>query len=49
MIKMSKRIKKIIRKKGFSQTELGKRIGVSLQVITNKELNEKITDDFWKR
>ncbi len=37
MIKMSERIKKIRRKKGFSQTELGERIGVSQQVITNYE------------
>ena len=37
MVKMSDRIKKIRRKKGFSQTELGDRIGVSQQVITNYE------------
>ncbi len=37
MVKMSERIKKIRRQKGFSQTELGERIGVSQQVITNYE------------
>ena len=37
MIKMNERIKKIRKQKGFSQIELGKRIGVSQQVITNYE------------
>ena len=37
MIKMSERIKKIRKQKGFSQVELGERIGVSQQVITNYE------------
>ena len=34
---MSERIKKIRKQKGLSQTELGERIGVSQQVITNYE------------
>jgi len=34
---MAERIKKIRKQKGFSQTELGERIGVSQQVITNYE------------
>ena len=37
MISMSERIKKIRKQKGLSQTELGERIGVSQQVITNYE------------
>ncbi len=37
MIKMNKRIRKIRRQKGLSQTDLGDHIGVSQQVITNYE------------
>jgi transcriptional regulator with XRE-family HTH domain len=37
MIQMNERIKKIRKQKGLSQTELGDRIGVSQQVITNYE------------
>ncbi|MBD3421944.1 MAG: helix-turn-helix domain-containing protein [Chitinivibrionales bacterium] len=37
MIKMSDRIKTIRKQKSFSQVELGERIGVSQQVITNYE------------
>ena len=37
MIKMNEQIRKIRRQKGLSQVELGDRIGVSQQVITNYE------------
>jgi transcriptional regulator with XRE-family HTH domain len=37
MIKMNERIKKIRKQNGLSQIELGERIGVSQQVITNYE------------
>jgi len=37
MIQMNERIKKIRKQKGLSQTDLGERIGVSQQVITNYE------------
>jgi transcriptional regulator with XRE-family HTH domain len=44
MINISKRIKKIRKQKGLSQTELGKRIGVSQQVISNYERNIREPD-----
>lgn len=44
MIKISQRIKKVRKQKGLSQTELGERIGVSQQVITNYERNIREPD-----